>query len=160
MPTPGLPHALAISLLLGACAHPRENVTSPPPPKPVVAKPPPPPDDPDWVRHAAAFLGDQRPALRECYETELRRVESLAVGGAFRQGAPVPKLAGKLTLAIPIESDGSVIEPRIEEDTLQNENVRACLLAKASGLRLPPPPEGEPVELTLPFTFQLLGPGD
>lgn len=155
--------AAAALVVLAACAHaaPAPEAPSAPGPVPAAAAPRPRPEPPvpvpDWPVLAAREVERVRPELRDCYEQEVRRVEDAAVRGAFKAGAPVPPLEGRLVLVMPVEPDGSVVEPRLDDDTLHNGNVRVCLLAKASGLRFAPPPE--PVELTVPFSFQLRGPG-
>ncbi len=85
-------------------------------------------------------------------------MEDRAAAGAYRHGEKIPRLAGKLLLAVPVEADGTVIAPRVEDDALQNANVDRCLLAAAKRLRFPPPPDGEPAELEVPLSFSVSGP--
>lgn len=113
-----------------------------------------------WDNSVRVILSGERLRLQNCYDEELRRVEALAVSGAFTSGEAVPNLAGKLALVVPIESSGRVTSPRLEDDTLENWNVRECLLARARTLRFAPPPTGELVEVEVPFHFALMGPAD
>ena len=149
--------AVALALLLGACAlidpplAPRSEADPAPPPTRMLPSP-------DWPRLATRYLQSQKAKLRGCYDRELHRVEDAAAAGAYKQGQRVPSLAGKLVLALPVEADGSVVAARVDDDTLQNANVRACLLDEAKSLRFAPPTDGKPVELALPFAFTLAGP--
>ena len=165
------PYLLALTLLLSACRTAPE-----PPPEPVRSAAPrpkkrprrapkPPPETPEqraeriarWETGVRAFLSQERDTLRACYDAELRRVEEEAVLGAYRNGEPVPPLAGSVTLAVPIETDGAVRAPRLEANTLANPNVDECLLREAMRWNLPPPPTGEGVEVEVPLKFQLMG---
>lgn len=109
-----------------------------------------------WEAGVRMFLGQERDVLRACYDNELRRVEDEAVKGAYRNGEPVPSLAGTLLLVVPIELDGAVREPRIEQNVLANANVDACLLREAKRWNLPAPPVEEVVEIEVPLTFELM----
>lgn len=113
--------------------------------------------DVPWERLAARILEDRRSVFLDCYEQEVRRVEDRAVEGEYRTGK-APAMAGRLTLVLPVEADGVVRSPRLEEDALQNENVGRCLLERARETLFAAPPGHEPVELTLPLAFKLVGP--
>jgi hypothetical protein len=111
-----------------------------------------------WNVAARQFLADEGTALRRCYEAELKRVEDAAVAGEYRNGNAVPSLAGALVLTIPVEADGRVEAPRVEQDTLRNPEVASCLRARADAWQFAPPPDGEALELEVPFEFSLAGP--
>lgn len=110
-----------------------------------------------WDAGVTAYFRQAQPDLRACYERELRRVEEEAVLGAYRGGEPVPPLAGSMVVVVPIEEDGAVRTPRLEQDSMQNSNVRRCLLDEVARWRFPKPPTGEPVELEMPLKFELMG---
>lgn len=157
---------LVLAVLAAACR------TSPPPvaaPSPPLARKPAPASAPSesieararritlWETGVRAFIEQQQPILRACYDDELARVESEAVRGAYLNGEPVPGLSGTVLLVVPIERDGAVRAPRLEENTLGNENVDACLLKEARRWNLPPPPVDEVVEIQVPLRFFLAG---
>lgn len=79
-------------------------------------------------------------ALRACYERALKRD---------------PRLAGKLVLRFTVTPAGTVTGAEIDEDTLRDEELRACLLASVRRWRCPAPPG--PVEVSFPFVFQTGG---
>lgn len=110
-----------------------------------------------WDAGVRLFIDGQRPVLRACYDEELRRVENEAVSGRYANGEPVPGLAGELLLILPIEPDGRVRTPRIEDDTLGNPNVARCLLDEAARWNVSPAPFDEIVELEVPLSFHLEG---
>jgi hypothetical protein len=141
---------LALVVLLAACRTVAPVVDAPPPP-------PSPQSIANWDETVRRRLAAERTLLRRCYDDELRRVEEAAVAGAYRDGRTVPPLAGALVLVLPIEPDGVVREPRLEQDTLANPNVAECLLARARGLRFAPTPTREEVEVEVPFLFTLMG---
>lgn len=110
-----------------------------------------------WDLGVRMFLEGEGEALRACYENELRRVEEAAVEGKYLNGEPVPSLAGGVLLVVPIELDGAVRAPRLEDNTLGNDNVSECLLQEAKRWNVPPPPIDEVVEVQIPLTFELEG---
>lgn len=112
----------------------------------------------DWELGVRAAIARHGPALRDCYERELRRVEERAVAGAYRHGRQAPPLAGTAELVVVIERSGEVKAPRLDEDTLQNDRVRDCVLGEARSWRFAPPPVDVPVEIALPMRFELMGP--
>lgn len=110
-----------------------------------------------WDTGVRMFLEGERDVLRACYEDELRRVEEEALRGGYLNGETVPSLAGRVLLVVPVERDGAVRAPRLEDNTLGNENVDACLLQEAKRWNLPKPPVDDVVEVEVPLTFQLMG---
>ena len=146
--------ALALGVLVAA------GCVSPPPPRPMNVAPLVMPRgyaEVPWERLAARILDDRRSVFLDCYEQEVRRVEERAVEGDYRS-AKAPPMAGRLVLVMPVEADGVVRAPRLEDDVLQNENVGRCLLERARETLFAAPPRREPVELTLPLAFKLVGP--
>ncbi len=109
-----------------------------------------------WERLAGRVLEQRRPSFLDCYEQEVRRVEARAVDGLYRIQKP-PSMEGRVVVMLPVETDGIVRRPWLDEDTLQNPDVGACLLVRARETGFPPPPGGEPVELAMPLTFRLMG---
>lgn len=76
--------------------------------------------------------------LRACYDARLKLK---------------PGLAGTLTLALVVEPTGAVRSVEIKEDTLRDEQVGACVLARSKRLVFPAPKHGGEVDVTFPIKF-------
>lgn len=114
-------------------------------------------DEAAWVRHSTRVLELKKPSFLVCYEREVRRVELNAVAGLYRTQNP-PSMAGRVVVVLPVERDGRVRAPRLEEDTLGNETVGDCLLDVARAIVFEPIADGQTTELSLPLSFKLSGP--
>jgi len=77
--------------------------------------------------------------FRYCYEKAL---------------AAWPELAGRIALTWTIAADGKVAGAHVTESSMSDPSVGACLAAAVGRLAFPPP-AGGPVELSVPFTFEL-----
>jgi TonB family protein len=75
--------------------------------------------------------------LRACYERALKRH---------------PEIAGRLVLRFTLTPAGTVAAVEVEEDTLGDPDVTACVRHALSLWRFPSPPRK--VEVTFPFVFQ------
>lgn len=65
-----------------------------------------------------------------------------------------PGLQGKISYTITISVMGTVTEVRINEDTLQDDSVRTCTVAKIKGWRFPTTPGAtDAAEVTFPVVF-------
>ncbi|MCC6808435.1 MAG: energy transducer TonB [Deltaproteobacteria bacterium] len=76
-------------------------------------------------------------AIKECYERELKRN---------------PKLAGKVVVRFTIDEEGRVTQASIEENTLGEKAVGACIVSRFERFRFPKP-EGGAVPVAYPFIF-------
>lgn len=78
------------------------------------------------------------PAIRTCYQRALKRN---------------PKLTGKVTVRLNINTMGAVTRVTIDSDTVGDPQVTSCIQSYASRWRFPPP-EGGAAEVAVPFVFQ------
>lgn len=76
-------------------------------------------------------------SIKECYERELKRN---------------PKLAGKVVVRFTIDEEGRVTQTAIEENTLGDKAVAACIISRFERFRFPKP-EGGSVPVAYPFIF-------
>ncbi len=76
--------------------------------------------------------------IRACYERALKRRADIT---------------GKLVLRLTIAAAGTVTSVELDDDTLHDAEVSACVLSAARRWRFPPPPHGS-AELSFPFVFQ------
>lgn len=87
----------------------------------------------------AATIRNRMGALQSCYEKGLR-----ANAG----------LTGKITYTITISVMGAVTNVHVRDDSLQDEGVTACTVAKIKGWRFPITPGAEvPSDVTFPVVF-------
>jgi hypothetical protein len=77
-------------------------------------------------------------AVRACYDRSLRKN---------------PNLNGKLKVRWTITADGSVSAVQIQEDSMRDANVAACVRSLVSRWRFPAPSKGS-VDVVFPFVFQ------
>jgi hypothetical protein len=91
--------------------------------------------DPELIRKV---VHDHRAQIRACYELELNQK---------------PKLAGKVTSAWTIDSNGVVTESHVAESTLGDKNVERCVTNRIKTWRFPLPKGGGEVFVTYPFLF-------
>jgi hypothetical protein len=88
----------------------------------------------------AAKIRQYRGALVACYEAALKRS---------------PNLSGKITLRFTIGRIGKVTKVDIEVDTMQDDEVKQCIIDRAMNWRFPPPQSGsDGVQFAYPFIFQ------
>jgi Ca-activated chloride channel family protein len=80
----------------------------------------------------------QKNAIRACYEKELQSD---------------PNLAGRVVVKFIIDGTGKVTNAVIEESTLNNKVVEACLLKVIKRLTFPQPAGGSVIVVSYPFTF-------
>ena len=78
------------------------------------------------------------PAIRACYERQLRRS---------------PRLGGKIALRFRIDPLGRVGQVAIDQDTVDHPLVSSCILRSAARWRFPPIPEGA-ADVVVPFLLQ------
>lgn len=95
------------------------------------------PEEPDWRDALTAVMKTKKGVLRACYEAELKKD---------------PKLTGKLVLAFSVTPEGRVGEASIEDSTLPNPAVGACIITMMRGVRFPFRPEEE-LHVQFPFAF-------
>ncbi|TPV93224.1 MAG: AgmX/PglI C-terminal domain-containing protein [Myxococcales bacterium FL481] len=62
-----------------------------------------------------------------------------------------PSVAGRISLAWTIESDGRVANSVVEESTLHNDELDACIVAATASWRFPAPDGGGQVKVSYPF---------
>lgn len=77
--------------------------------------------------------------IRLCYERQLN----------FK-----PKLSGKVSVQFVIGAKGSIVATNITEDTMQNQNVRSCILGEVQTWTFPAPVGGTLVTVDYPFVFE------
>ncbi len=88
----------------------------------------------------AAKIRQYRGALVACYETALKRN---------------PNLSGKIVLRFTIGQIGKVTKVEIEADTMHDDEVNQCILARAMNWRFPAPQSrSDGVQFAYPFIFQ------
>jgi hypothetical protein len=80
----------------------------------------------------------QNAAIRGCYERALARS---------------PTLAGRLNVRFAVQPDGAVTEIAIEESTLRDEALHACIVDVFRALRFPAGDSEGPLRLNFPLTF-------
>ncbi len=82
------------------------------------------------------------------------RAENAKVRGCYERAlARSPTLAGRLKVRFAVQPDGAVTEVAIEESTLRDEAMHACIVDVFRALRFPAgDPEG-PLRLNFPLTF-------
>lgn len=85
-----------------------------------------------------AVLAPARQRFRECYEARL----------VF-----APRLAGRVTLDVVVGPEGRVTEATVQESTLRDAEVEACLVRVARGLAFPRPGGGGEVVVRAPLAF-------
>jgi TonB family protein len=78
------------------------------------------------------------PAITTCYQRALKRN---------------PKLTGKITVRLSINTMGAVTRVSIEGDSIGDPQVTSCIQGYAQRWRFPPP-EGGTAEVSVPFVFQ------
>ncbi|HUS64662.1 MAG TPA: AgmX/PglI C-terminal domain-containing protein [Kofleriaceae bacterium] len=86
------------------------------------------------VREVRARIG----AVRACYEAGLHRL---------------PTLVGGMRIGFVIDARGKVTKTQVEEDTLGNADVTACIVDRVKAWRLPPPASGS-LTFAYPFVFR------
>ena len=79
--------------------------------------------------------------VRECYERQL---------SANRE------LYGKVLVKFVINSQGGVLDPKVENSTLKSSMVEGCMLRRLSGWKFPLPKGGTMVKVSYPFLFKAL----
>ncbi len=79
--------------------------------------------------------------VRECYERQL---------SANRD------LYGKVLVKFVINSQGGVIEPKVENSTMKSSMVEGCMLRRLSNWKFPQPKGGTMVKVSYPFLFKAL----
>ena len=90
--------------------------------------------DPSLVARA---IRDHMAAVRACYERALKRH---------------PEIGGRLVLRFTLTPAGTIASVEVDEDTLNDAEVTACVKAAMKSWRFPAPPRK--VEVTFPFVFQ------
>lgn len=80
--------------------------------------------------------------IKYCYEKELSKD---------------PNLYGKVTVNFIIDGTGTVSEASIQQTTMNNENVEACMLSHVRRWRFPEPKGGGEVIVTYPWVFKPAG---
>ena len=88
-----------------------------------------------------AMIRQRLPAIRACYETQLRRD---------------PHFAGRVKVEFTIETTGAVRNVRATENTTNDSAVGACVTGVVSRFRWNPGPEGGSLTFSYPFEFSLL----
>jgi len=78
--------------------------------------------------------------MRYCYERELQKD---------------PTLAGKITMALTIGPDGSVLSASVDQSTMNHEPVESCLVSRFRRMRFPAPGGGGQVVVRYPLVFEL-----
>jgi TonB family protein len=76
-------------------------------------------------------------SIKECYERELKRN---------------PQLAGKIVVRFTIDEEGKVTNAALEENTVSDKSVGACVVSRFERFRFPKP-EGGSVTVSYPFIF-------
>lgn len=79
--------------------------------------------------------------IRHCYEKEL-------------QLGHEPELSGRIDTQFTIGGDGSVVEVKILENTMENEAVASCIENAVRGWRFPAPSGGRTVVVNYPWIFR------
>jgi TonB family protein len=105
---------------------------------PVLRHEPPVVDGPLDPARLARDVRARLAALRACYERALKSN---------------PQLAGKILVRFTVTPAGTVTGAAVDEDTIGDAGLRACLLAVIARWRFPPP-AGGPAEVSFPFIFQ------
>ncbi|NOZ85827.1 MAG: energy transducer TonB [Deltaproteobacteria bacterium] len=77
-------------------------------------------------------------AVKACYEKQLKRN---------------PNLSGKIVIYFVVGGNGRVTEASIEQNTMGNKEVAACILVKIKRWIFPKPEDGEEAPVTIPFVF-------
>jgi hypothetical protein len=67
-----------------------------------------------------------------------------------------PNLSGVLQMRMALSGIGKVIDAKIEHDTVHDEDLVKCVIARIMTWRLPAPSEGVSAELSCPFLFEPL----
>jgi len=88
-------------------------------------------------RLVARAIRDHMAAVRACYERALKRH---------------PEIGGRLVLRFALTPAGTVSSVEVDEDTLKDADVTACVKAAVASWRFPAPPRR--VEVIFPFVFQ------
>jgi outer membrane biosynthesis protein TonB len=76
--------------------------------------------------------------VRSCYEQALRLK---------------PTLAGKIAVKFIVGASGDVLQTEIASDTLNDENLKACMLNVVRSWKFPEPKGGGNVSITYPWVF-------
>lgn len=76
--------------------------------------------------------------VRHCYEQALRLK---------------PELAGKIAVKFIVGATGDVLDSEIASDTLNDENLKACMLKLVRSWKFPEPRGGGNVTITYPWVF-------
>ncbi len=84
------------------------------------------------------MIRTRQSAIQACYERELRQS---------------PTLAGRIVVALTIQTSGSVSNVRPTENTMGNDAVASCVVRVIQGFRFNPGPEGGSVSYSFPFVF-------
>lgn len=124
-PTPSLPPAPVVPL-----ADPLSQVTG------VGASPPPPPAA-NTSAALAARMRSYAPAVRACYERELRTT---------------PRLAGRLEVELSIGADGALLVPPLLHGMESSPALHACVTERLRRANFGPQTD-PPVAVRLPFVF-------
>jgi TonB family protein len=85
----------------------------------------------------AGFVRARKSAIQACYERELKRN---------------PSLKGRVVVRFTITTQGTTAEIEIEENTLGNDAVAACIRTVIRGWRFPFKPDDD-VPVAYPFVF-------
>jgi TonB family protein len=85
-----------------------------------------------------ALIRQRLPAVRACYEMQLRRN---------------PELTGKVTVDFTIQTTGAISGVRASENTTGDDAVANCVMGVVSRFRWNPGPEGGSVIFSYPFVF-------
>ena len=93
-------------------------------------------------RHVVRGIQARMPAIKRCYQSQLRRN---------------PSLRGKLTVELAIEERGRVAAARALENTTGSPAVADCVMVVLQKLHIDPGPEGGTVRFKYPFIFHPMG---
>jgi TonB family protein len=95
-------------------------------------------DSPNVDKEAVAkFITQRLRSVQDCYEAQLKRS---------------PGLRGKLVIRFVIGQRGQVIEASVDQDTMNDEAVAACVLRIVRRWKLPFTPDAE-TPVSFPFLF-------
>ncbi len=77
------------------------------------------------------------PRVRSCFDRATRNT---------------PSLSGTVVVNMTVGGDGNVSRATVGRNTTGNELLGRCLAGQVSTWRLPPPPDGEPIQMQMPFS--------
>jgi len=85
-----------------------------------------------------AVIRQAMPEIKNCYDRELPNN---------------PKLEGKIVISFTVGDLGKVIDSKIKNSTLKNQNVHQCVVAQITKQTFPQPPAKTTVVVDYPFVF-------